>query len=101
MSLLKMRGFDVAFVPNQRIDNEGGRNPALDAPVVLDFSQRLCLIVPNGHGASVARKLKDAGISWETKATPRHLLYLTSPGTPRMALVWCGIDLLRMGGLGG
>jgi hypothetical protein len=67
MSLLAMQRFDVEFLPNQYVDNYGRVNPALSSPVPVDFSRRLCLIVPKSHSASVARRLRGSGIPFEAR----------------------------------
>jgi len=97
MSLFKLAGYDVEFIPNRAVDNCGRLNPFLGAPLPLDFSKPLALIVPASDSPAVAGRLESSRIAFKRQAFSRHDLYLTAPATIGARLYWSGFDLLQTG----
>jgi hypothetical protein len=95
MSLLRLAGFDVEFIPNRAVNNSGRRNPFLTAHLPLDFSRPLALIVPKAHAPSVAARLDEAGVRHQRREFAFDELFVTSPATTSARLYWSGLDLLR------
>ncbi|HEY5998236.1 MAG TPA: discoidin domain-containing protein [bacterium] len=94
MSLFKLAGFDVEFIPNRAVNNSGRRNPFLKAHLPLDFSRPLALIVPKANAPSVAERLQRGGVGFERRPLALHDLFVTAPAKAGPRLYWSGFDLL-------
>ena len=98
MSLFKLAGHEVEFIPNRSVDNYGRPNPFLSSLLPLDFSRPLALIVPKSHSAPVSRSLRESGVPAVRREYARHDVLVTEPTATRASLYWSGFDLLQLGG---
>jgi hypothetical protein len=92
-NFFRREGFATDFVSNETVSDTGNRNPNLAAPVPLDFSRPLMLIVPSAALPSAEALLRARAVAFARTELRHHALLLTEPARVDPPLYWNGLEL--------